>query len=345
MLFHLGALWRLNDANLLGKLNRISRVSGGSIVAGLMGMLWEQLKFQDGSTKHFNMVVEPIRALASKTIDADAVIGGVLSWHTINERIVKHYDKELFGSATLQNLPSDGEGPRFVINATNLQTGSLWRFSKPYMADYLVGMVRNPQTPLSVAVAASSAFPPVLSPARLKLRQSDFDPTTAGPLFRPPFTTDVMLSDGGVYDNLGIETAWKRYTSILVSDGGGKMDAEEEPKEDWARHSVRVLGVIDNQVRSLRKRQVIDSYVKKQRTGTYWGMRSHIADYGVPGALPCPPDRTLELANTPTRLKRLAPEYQERLINWGYATCDAAVQKHFGVSPLPNVKFPYPVGV
>ena len=291
------------------------------------------------------MVVAPIRALASKTIDADSVIGGMLTWHTINERIIRHYDQELFGTATLQDLPSDAEGPRFVINATNVQTGSLWRFSRPYMADYLVGMVRNPSTRLSVAVAASSAFPPVLSPARLKLQQSDFDASTAGPLFRPPFTTDVVLTDGGVYDNLGIETAWKRYTSILVSDGGGKMDAEEEPKEDWARHAVRVLGVIDNQVRSLRKRQVIDAYVRRQRTGTYWGIRSQMKDYAVPGALPCPEERTMELANTPTRLKRLAPEYQERLINWGFAICDAAVQKHFGVPPLENPAFPYSGGV
>ena len=34
--------------------------------------------------------------------------------------------------ATLQDLP---DTPRFVINATNVQTGALFRFSKPYMAD------------------------------------------------------------------------------------------------------------------------------------------------------------------------------------------------------------------
>ena len=67
-----------------------------------------------------------------------------------------------------------------------------------------------------------------------------------------------MLTDGGVYDNLGLETAWKRYKTILVSDAGGQMAAEEEPKSDWARHSYRVLNLVDNQVRSLRKRQAID---------------------------------------------------------------------------------------
>jgi NTE family protein len=290
-------------------------------------------------------VVGPIRSLASKTIDADSIIGGVLPWQTINDRIVKHYDQELFGSATLQDLPDDNEGPRFVINATNIPTGALWRFSKPYMADYLVGMALKPKVPLAVAVAASSAFPPVLSPARLKLSHDDFDPASAGPLFRPPFTTDVILADGGVYDNLGLETAWKRYETILVSDGAGKMDAEEEPKEDWARHAFRVLNVIDNQVRSLRKRQVIDAYVKGQRKGTYWGIRSRIQDYGVSEELSCPEERTCELANTPTRLKRLAPEDQERLINWGFAIADAALRKHMSIPALQPVAFPYASGV
>jgi NTE family protein len=37
---------------------------------------------------------------------------------------------------------------------------------------------------------------------------------------RPP-ATEVVLTDGGVYDHLGLETVWKKYTTILVSDGGG----------------------------------------------------------------------------------------------------------------------------
>ena len=54
--------------------------------------------------------------------------------------------------------PADGSGPRFVISA-NLQTGVLWRFSRPYMADYKMGRVIAPTVSLAAAVAASSAFP------------------------------------------------------------------------------------------------------------------------------------------------------------------------------------------
>jgi NTE family protein len=157
----------------------------------------------------------------------------------------------------------------------------------------------------------------------------------------------VVLSDGGVYDNFGLETAWKKYQTILVSDGGGKMAPEEEPHRDWAQHVMRILNVIDNQVRNLRKRQVIDSYKAGIRTGTYWGIRTDIADYArdKPGlALPlaCPVDRTTELAAIPTRLARLDDKAQERLINWGYAVCDAALRAHYQSDLAAPARFPYP---
>jgi NTE family protein len=57
----------------------------------------------------------------------------------------------------------------------------------------------------------------------------------------------------------------ERYKTILVSDAGGKMQTEEEPKSDLTRHAYRILDLVDNQVRALRKRQVIDSF-KELRT-------------------------------------------------------------------------------
>jgi NTE family protein len=112
-----------------------------------------------------------------------------------------------------------------------------------------------------------------------------------------------------------------------VSDGGGQMQPEGKPKKDWARHALRINGLIDNQVRALRKRQVVGSFQAKERKGTYWGIRRHVADYGLADALDCPPEKTLILANLQTRLKRLDRTTQERLINWGYAICDTGMRK------------------
>jgi len=329
MLFHLGSLWRLNELGCLKTLKRISSVSGGSITAGMLGLKWRQLGFGANGVagNYLTEVVTPIRALASTTIDQASILGGIFTPGSISDEVAKAYRDHLFQHATLQDLPDDGSGPRFVINATSVQTGALFRFSRPYIADYHVGRVLNPKVELAVAVAASSAFPPILSPCTI-----DFDPATwvasgTEDLHRLPFTSHVVLTDGGVYDNLGLETTWKRYHTILVSNGGGKMAPEESPHADWARHAIRINDIIDNQVRSLRARQVIDSFKTGARRGAYWAIRTDIADYAVNGALPCPLAQTTVLAGTPTRLKELPAVTQERLINWGYAVCDAAMRK------------------
>lgn len=344
MIFHVGALWRLNEAGYLSRLARVSSVSGGSITAGVLGLKWPRLAFDGaGVARGFGAeVVEPLRALAGRTIDAGAIMTGVLlPGVSVADRVTSAYEKHLFGDATLQALP---DVPRFVLNATNVQTGALWRFSKPYMADYRVGRVLNPTLPLARAVAASSAFPPVLSPVDLELRAGDWEtpPVPGADLAREPFTTDVVLSDGGVYDNLGLETAWKRYDTILVSDAGGALQPEPEPERDWARHVVRILEVIDNQVRSLRKRQLIAAYQRGERRGAYWGIRSDVADYHLADALPCPFDRTSALAAVPTRLARMDADQQERLINWGYAICDAALRRHVDPAVARPAGFPFP---
>src|SRR5438067_2564924 len=200
MLFHLGVLQYFNDAALLGKLDRISSVSGGSITAGVLGMQWNTLAFDAaGRATNFDGVVTAnVRKMAATTVDVGAVILGALLPGTIGDRVIKRYREVLFGTKTLQDLP---DRPRFVINATNVQTGSLFRFSKPYIADWQIGRFPNPDRLLAEAVAASSAFPPILSPARLSFKPADFS-LDAGACNTPKFTSNVLLTDGGVYDNM-----------------------------------------------------------------------------------------------------------------------------------------------
>lgn len=341
MLFHAGSLLRLFDAQLLGSLSRISSVSGGSITAAVLGLSWDKLRLNSAPDRALfeEYVIRPIRNLAGETIDVWAVIGGIVLPGMISEKVQSAYRRHIFGDATLQDLP---EHPRFVINATNVQSGVLWRFSKPYMWDYRVGKVENPTIPLALAVAASSAFPPVLSPLVMELDPKSFTPGSGKDLQREPYTSRVVLSDGGVYDNLGLETAWKRCDTILVSDAGGKTEPQGKPKEDWARHSYRVLNIIDNQVRSLRKRMLISAYNAKIRKGAYWGIRTDINDYHLENPLPCPWARTMALAETPTRLEQIPDDLQEKLINWGYAVCDAAMRKHMYAELTRPADFPYP---
>ena len=352
MLFHVGVLWRLNEAGLLRELDRISSVSGGSITAGVLGLNWDQLDFDDdGVARSFQQqLVDPVRRMAGVGIDVASVLTGLgLPFTSISDRIVKAYRKHLFGKATLQDLPDDQQQPagsvkpppRFVINATNLESGALMRFSRPYLADYRVGKVLHPDLPLAVAVAASSAFPPVLSPCTVDLEHEDWVTEEGNDLTEAGFRGQIRLTDGGVYDNLGLQTAWNQFRTILVADAGGHMGADSTPPTDWPRHMARVLSVIDNQVRSLRKRQVIEAFKSDQRDGAYLGIRSQVADYHLDGAMPADPLLTRSLAATPTRLDDLPAERQELLINWGYVMTDTGIRKYVRTNEDAGT-LPYP---
>jgi len=368
-LFHIGALWRLNEFGYLPKLDRISSVSGGSIVSAWLGVSWKKLTFNDEgrATNFVDTIVNPLRAFAGQNLDVWIILGGMFNpFRSVGENLIRAYRKALFGTATLQDLP---DRPQFVINASNAQTGVLFRFSKAYNADYRLGMIKNPNTELAVAVAASSAFPPFLSPVILtpENHKYSFAAETAGDLRDAAFTSKIVLMDGGVYDNLGLESAYKRYETVLVSDGGGKMQPDPKPKLFWGVQAFRVLNMMDNQVRALRKQEIIDLFLLRQtltermqenpqsdeelvkhlsRKGTYWGTYTNIKHYGLgDAALDCPHEKTVALANLPTRLWKFSAPHQEALINWGYAVCDAAMRRHVDSSLPNNARFPYPIGV
>ncbi len=159
-------------------------------------------------------------------------------------------------------------------------------------------------------------------------------------------TDRIVLADGGVYDNLGLEPVIKRCSELLVSDGGGSLQTRQSIRRNWLQQSYRVLSVVDQQVRNLRSRNLVEGYRAGLYGGAYWGIRTPIARYGVEDVLPCLPSATEQLAVTPTRLRRLTPHLTRMLFNWGYAASDAALRAHVVPSAAPPTAFPFPlVGV
>lgn len=79
-LFSLGSLWRLNDAGLLGVLDRVTSVSGGSILGGMLAHRWAHLDFHNGNARNFVAeIVQPIRNLCGNTTDVWAGLKGLLN--------------------------------------------------------------------------------------------------------------------------------------------------------------------------------------------------------------------------------------------------------------------------
>jgi len=369
MLFHLGSIWRLaemgmfdpNDRNAnlpdgstvaIGRIQRISSVSGGSIVSALLGMSWDQIQFgAEGALDRFKtLVVNPIRNLSGISLAGTdlrgvvAVIGDILLPGSVNDHVAAAYDKHLYRGATLQALP---DWPRFVINASNLQSGALMRFMKPYIRDWRVGEIKDTgKVSLAKAVAASSAFPPILAPATFKFAEADYTPGSGVANFQvPPFTTAPTLADGGVYDNLGLETAYKRYRTLLVSNAGAPFAQQPEVHHDWARLGQRVIDLIDNQVGSLRKRLLVQSFQQRLRLGALWDINQAIDAFTLNDSLACPMANTQLLAHLGTDLSAKDPALQCRLINWGYAIADTAIRAYFDRFALPAPQFPLPDGV
>jgi NTE family protein len=360
MLFHTGALWRLHQVGLLPKIAIFSSVSGGSITNGWLALKWAELMAPGASFE--NVFVPKIREMAHTTVDVWAFLKGVWTG-SIPAQVAAAYDRVLFDGATLQDLPAP-PAPMFVYDSSNLQTGALWRFTRDYMGDYKVGYIDKPNVPLSVAVGASSAFPPILSPVVLK-SPGTFRPATPPPALQDPrYRSRVVLSDGGVYDNLGLEPIIKRARTVLVSDGGSPFKTQPRPCGFWPLQILRVLFCEDNQVRALRKRDLMERYklsaaleaanfpvwttpdtAAVARKGTYWGITTEVANYPTTPGLPCPPDKTQRLATLSTRLANTKDADQEGLINWGYAVCDYAIRGYVDKTIAPATQWPYRRGL
>jgi len=333
-LFGLGSLLRLNELGLLQKLDRVTSVSGGSILAAFLGSRWKELTFENGICRNFETaVVRPLRDFCGRTVDIRAGLKGIFSpFQTAGEALAATYDRELFHGATLRDLPlgpgkaESASGPDFVIYATNMQTGRSFRFTRGYAADY-IGINGKAVFSLATAVAASSAFPPVFSPVKIEARPEDWQ----NPGLKHPrlarMQEKIILADGGVYDNMGLEALVGNVDIILVSDAGAPFDVNPYPLGDYFSQLGRVRDILIGQTRALRKRWFIQDLKDLKIQGTYWGIGTHIANYQVPSLVKDSPT-TEALQSVRTRLNRFNDREQGHLINWGYALCDAALRRH-----------------
>jgi NTE family protein len=348
-LFGAGTLWRLNDAGLLGRIDRVTSVSGGSILAGVLAQRWSRLHFDQGRATDFvAQVVEPVQAFCARTIDIGVGLKGLLTpFKSAGDFLADCYRKELFGDTTLAELPAPDSGaPQFTFYATNMQTGRSVRLGRDKVADWKIGETSSLVVPLATAVAASSAFPPVFSPIVL---ETDPDQWSGGELDAALMTRlrrRICLADGGIYDNMGLEQlaggARSHVDIILASDAGAPFAIEEKPHEDYVLQLGRVRDILIDQTRALRKRWLIDEFDAGRKRGAYWGIATRIGDYGAPGALAGDTALTGALDDVPTRLSGFEPPLQGQLINWGYALCDAALRTRAGLSLPPAAGLPLP---
>jgi NTE family protein len=362
MLFHVGALWRLHELGLLDEATQISSVSGGSITAAVLALQWDRIQ-RDlevppddrglyGSSCFRQLVAGPLMQMAQVNVDFRAAIFGIFG-ATGGRRLEVVYAKKLYGDATLSRMP---DKPLFRLNATNFQTGAVFSFFKNGVSDPSIGSKTGTgNIRIAKAVAASSAFPPYLSPVRLSLDTESWvtaPETPEGSMLPTPASSitikqvadirkNVILVDGGVADNLGLEAIYDNRGRFIISDGGGSAKVLTNPATDWFSQVPRVVALIHDQPSELRvqifnegrrqspppsERDAVATAANKsdgsnKGMGVYWSMAQKPPQIGGCTS-PVDPGEITRLAHIDTRLKRLTEGDIKRLVNWGYHSAD-----------------------
>jgi NTE family protein len=274
-----------------------------------------------------------VQEFCSHTIDiGTAVLGHLMPFKTSGEFLAERYDKDLFSGMLLRDLP-DGKNagaPHFVFYATNMQTGRSFRFCRDYVADYYLGISYATEVMLAKAVAASSAFPPIFSPVVLNSDPASWEKPKKELPNLEKLRRRIVLADGGVYDNMGLEALIDNVDIILVSDAGAPFKIDESPFEDDLLQLGRVRDILIDQTRALRKRWLVSDFKEQRKRGGYWGIGTKIDEYKDPNALVADNQVTDALEDIPTRLNSFPPREQGWLINWGYALADVALRTRAG---------------
>lgn len=344
-LFHLGALRRLNDLGALSRVDTVSSVSGGSIVSAFLA---DRLRPWPAPGQRFedfeSAVAAPIKQLCGRNIRTAPIVKRLLPWNWLNSQtavnaLADTYSREI-SARTLQALP---EHPDFVYCATDLPFAVNWVFERERMGDYQAGYVTPPPDyPLARAVAASSCFPPIFSPLKPRLTPADLKGGSDRSPLRDEIVRSLSLTDGGVYDNMGLEPVWKSHEVLLVSDGGATFDAGPDRGFFWQLS--RFTAVMGDQAGAIRKRWLIAGFINKELRGTYWGIGSAAEHFGMSGGYPAQlvDDVVSEIR---TDLDAFSPAEQAVLENHGYVLAEAALQRHapelIASAPAPFA-VPYP---
>ena len=239
-LFHLGVTRRLHEIGALQRITRLSSVSGGSILAGFLAhrMLDRgatRLEFEDWEGE----VSAPFRKLVSKDIRTGLLLRHIAwnwIWPAPRARGLEKAFRKRLGARRLVELPrKSDQSVEFIFLATNIEKGTSWRFT----AEKVGTFVTPPAMTIAEAVAASACFPPIFGPLKIKK-----DGRTIG-----------HVTDGGVYDNTGMEPIWTTNSVVLISDAGTPFDFKV-PRWFGSR-IMRYVDIGRNQVGALRRRMVI----------------------------------------------------------------------------------------
>lgn len=294
MAFHLGCLRALHSRGTLSKIDVISTVSGGSLIGAMYAysddsfddfQLRVQEALQEGFVKSIlRQLVSPktllpvlatnavagtvtastiaLRAALGtferflpKSSRANATLASQLQpplrrWASRTTAFEAALAHRLFGEQLVNS--SRRNDINVVINACELRTGTAFRFGNQETGSWRFGVLEKNNATIAMAVAASAAYPALLPAIDRCLK---FVQRGGG----ESKNHRVILTDGGVYDNLGVTcmqpgkdpkfstNVYSPEYIICCDAGPGQFDATTRPYS-WRTRMVRSFETTFRQV-------------------------------------------------------------------------------------------------
>jgi len=214
-------VWEGKRRRLLDEVDLISSVSGGSFTAAYYALYGDRIfsEFEDAFLKRniqgrlLGLYFSPMNRVRLASPKFSRI-----------DMAAEYYSRHLFGDHTFGDLLIQGRRPFLMINATDMSHGSRFEFTQDQF-DLLCSDLSS--FPLGRAVAASSAFPIVLSPVTLRnyagrcdspepdwIRSALADPSASTRRRNQALEAHAYLDstnrpyihllDGGLADNLGL---------------------------------------------------------------------------------------------------------------------------------------------
>jgi hypothetical protein len=354
----------------------VSAVSGGSILAAHLILNWEKYTgskedFDTAAREVLNFVQADIRGrvlrrwmLGCSTVVPRFLLPEEWQWSLVNllqREYARLFRVPVASSETAPNLAAipgsggarkatggvtyreatirdlRGARPAVRFNCTSLTTGDPCYFDQAGFGWYKDGVIEAPMPALSLrvayAVTASSAFPPLFPPVEISHKTLFCD--------HKNFEREQRLTDGGVYDNLGIEALIAAYQegksapeqriplgTIIISDAEGNFDSDFETKYSFpVNRNVRASDLLMKRVSILQLEEFernFDGVAKEEEVSfVRVKIREPVRDLDDKTVLE--PEAQRALINVRTDLDRFTPDEVTALIAHGYSKAREAL--------------------
>jgi NTE family protein len=351
--FHLGCMRALHDKGILDRVNLISSVSGGSVIAALYAYFdepFDQFEKRTETLLRKGLLV----GIAQKTLFSSempkiagtiltsgilALVGKLLSmfigilgmvgikgaftkkialaaqaplprYASRTTAFAKYLDNAIFHEKLIPEI--ERRNLELVINATELRTGSAFRYGTKECGSWRFGKLVEPVS-VAKAVAASAAFPaflPAFDEFHLFSKQGKIT------------SHRTIITDGGVYDNLGISclipgrdakfsTNVSDVDFIICSVAGQGLPDSSQISYHWGSRMSATVSAIHRRTHSMS----FDLLHRLARSGEINGF---ILPYlgQQDESLPCPPPDLVPRSETfdyPTDFNSMSEKDIERI--------------------------------